>query len=178
VYACAVAIALLLSINLGVRRLGGDVHALSVSRVRERALALGLLALHSLRCRAHDQEQEPTLALRRAAQRHGISPRLALAVARTESSLIHTRISGTGAMGLMQLMPDTAAELGVEDPFDTVQSADGGVRYLAQLLALYAGDTRRALAAYNAGLGRVPARGQLRLPQETRGYVGRVLSGL
>jgi soluble lytic murein transglycosylase-like protein len=169
----------LVSINLSVRRLGGEVSLLAVSRLRERTLALGLLAVHTLRCRAAEPTHvEATEALRQAALRHAISPRLALAVARTESSLVHTRISGTGAMGLMQLMPDTAVELGVDDPFDVAESADGGVRYLAQLLALYGGDTRRALAAYNAGQGRVPLRGQLQLPLETRSYVGRVLSGL
>ena len=172
----ALGLGLLIALNLAVRAAGGDVHALSLGRVRERALALGLLALHGVRCAEGDAA--PEQALREAARRHHVSPRLVLSVARTESSLIHTRISSTGAMGLMQLMPETAAELGVTDPFDPGQSADAGVRYLAQLLALYGGDTRRAVAAYNAGLGRVPVRGQLRLPAETRVYVGRVLAGL
>jgi soluble lytic murein transglycosylase-like protein len=172
----ALCLALLASLNLAVRNAGGDVHALSLGRVRERAVAVGLLALHAVRCSEANAIPEP--ALRAAARRHGVSARLVLAVARTESSLVHTRISSTGAMGLMQLMPDTAFELGVTDPYDVAQSSDAGVRYLAQLLALYGGDTRRAVAAYNAGLGRVPVRGQLRLPAETRVYVGRVLAGL
>lgn len=172
----ALGIALWLGINASVRALGGDVHPLAISRLRERGQALFLLAVHGLRCRAADVDV--ALQLREAARRHGVPSRLVLSVARAESSLIHTRISGTGAMGLMQLMPDTAFELGVIDPYDIAQSADGGARYLAQLLALYAGDTRRAVAAYNVGLGRVPARGQLALPRETRVYVARVLAGL
>lgn len=172
----SVAIALWLGVNASVRALGGDVHLLSLSRLRERGQALVLLALHGLRCRQSDADV--VTLLREAARRHAVPARLVLSVARAESSLIHTRISGTGAMGLMQLMPDTAIELGVSDPFDSAQSADGGARYLAQLLALYAGDTRRAVAAYNVGLGRVPARGQLALPRETRVYVARVLAGL
>ena len=167
---------LVLATNLAVRAQGGDVHPLALTRLRERGRALGLLALHGLRCR--DDATSPERALRAAAQRHGVSARLVLSLARTESSLIHTRISGTGAMGLMQLMPETARELGVDDPFDVAQSADAGVRYLDQLLGVYAGDTRRAVAAYNAGLGRVPLRGRLQLPHETRVYVGRVLAGL
>jgi hypothetical protein len=169
-------VALWLGINAGVRALGGDVHPLSLSRLRERGQALVLLAMHTLRCRA--PLDNVVSLLREAARHHGVPVRLVLSVARAESSLIHTRISGTGAMGLMQLMPDTAFELGVTDPFDAAQSADGGARYLAQLLALYAGDTRRAVAAYNVGLGRVPVRGQLALPRETRVYVARVLAGL
>jgi soluble lytic murein transglycosylase-like protein len=169
-------VALWLGINASVRALGGDVHPLSLSRLRERGQALVLLGVHTVRCRA--PVDDAASSLREAARRHGVPPRLVLSVARAESSLIHTRISGTGAMGLMQLMPDTAFELGVTDPFDVAQSADGGARYLAQLLALYAGDTRRAVAAYNVGLGRVPARGQLALPRETRVYVARVLAGM
>jgi soluble lytic murein transglycosylase-like protein len=161
--------------NLTVRALGGDVHALSLGRVGDRAEALVRLAIHGLGC---SEAQDAQGAVRQAALQHGVSPRLALAVARTESSFIHTRISSTGAMGLMQLMPETARELGVSDPFDVRDNAQGGVRYLAQLLALYRGDARKAVAAYNAGMGRVSVRGASSVPAETRTYVGRVFSGL
>jgi soluble lytic murein transglycosylase-like protein len=79
-------------------------------------------------------------------------------------------------MGLMQLMPNTAQELGVLDPFDVRENADAGVRYLKQLMTTYRGDLRRAVAAYNAGAGRVPLRGPLLLPAETRTYVSRVVA--
>lgn len=170
------AIGLLLSLNLAVRATGGELHLLSPRRVPERASALVQLLVHRLVCA--DGALSPEGAVRAAAERHGVSVRLALAVARTESGFVHTRISGTGAMGLMQLMPATANELGVRDPFDVRDNADGGVRYLRQLLALYRGDARRAVAAYNVGMGRVPVSGPHALPLETRTYVGRVFSAL
>jgi soluble lytic murein transglycosylase-like protein len=166
----------LLAINFGVRECGGSVHLLSVSRVRERARALSLYALHGLTCSCHDHEV--TIALRAAAARHGVPYRLALSVARTESSLQHMVVSGTGAMGVMQLMPDTARELGVSDPFSVEQNVDGGVRYLKTLLTAYHGNVRRALAAYNAGPGRIPRRGPLTMPDQTRTYVARILAGM
>ncbi len=99
-----------------------------------------------------------------------------MAIARTESGLHDHRISRAGAMGLMQLMPDTASRLGVQDPFDTKENVDGAARYLRSLWRQYGGDKKRVVAAYNAGPGRVPKRGQLRgLPLETRHYVKRVL---
>jgi soluble lytic murein transglycosylase-like protein len=119
-----------------------------------------------------------TAALRAAANRHGVPYRLALSLARTESALVHRRISGTGAMGVMQLMPDTARELGVADPFAVGENVDAGVRYLKQLLAIYRGNVRRALAAYNAGPGRIARRGPLTMPSETRTYVARILARL
>jgi soluble lytic murein transglycosylase-like protein len=149
------------------------VHPLSLSRLGDRADALKHYALHRVLCRCDDDVQP---VLRDAALRHGVPYRLVLSVARTESSLIHTRVSGTGAMGLMQLMPETARGLGVSDPFSVEQNVDGGVRYLKQLLTSYRGNVRRALAAYNAGPGRIARRGALHMPAETRAYVSRVLS--
>jgi soluble lytic murein transglycosylase-like protein len=166
----------LVSLNLAVRALGGDVHPLSLRRVPERALALTFLLTHRLHCQ--DDALSAEQLVQTAAERYGVPVRLALAVASTESGFVHTRISGTGAMGLMQLMPATALELGVRDPFDARENAEAGVRYLAQLMVMYRGDLRRAVAAYNAGMGRVPLRGPSSLPRETRVYVGRVLTSL
>lgn len=162
-----------LAVNGATRMAGGNVGLLSLSRVSERARALGMYGLHRLTCRC---PEDATVALRTAALRHGVSYRLALSVARTESSLRHTVVSGTGAMGLMQLMPDTARELGVTDPFSVEQNADGGVRYLKQLLRAYHGNVRRALAAYNAGPARIPRKGPMNMPPETNTYVARILS--
>lgn len=176
---CAVLLcaAVVAGINSGVRAWGGgDVRWWSLSRLGEKTRALALLGVHGVSC--DDAERDPRQVLREAALRHGVSVRLALSVARTESSLVHTRISSTGAMGLMQLMPDTARELGVDDPFDVRESADAGVRYLKQLLALYRGNARKAVAAYNAGMSRVPVKGRAQLPPETRRYVNRVFAGL
>jgi soluble lytic murein transglycosylase-like protein len=167
----------LLAANLTVRALGGEVHPLAIGRFRERVQALGFLGVHL--AGEADLEHDVEAALREAAQRHGLPARLVLAVADVESSLVHTRISGTGAMGLMQLMPGTAKELGVRDPFDVRENADGGARYLKSLLATFRGNTQRAIAAYNAGPTRVSAaRSIAQLPTETREYVGRVLSRL
>jgi Transglycosylase SLT domain len=172
-----VCVSVVAGINSAARAWGGaDVHWYTLGRLGERSTALALLGLHGVSC--EDAERDPREALREAALRHGVSVRLALSVARTESSLIHTRISSTGAMGLMQLMPETARELGVDDPFDVRESADAGVRYLKQLLALYRGNARKAVAAYNAGMSRVPVKGRAQLPPETRSYVSRVFAGL
>jgi soluble lytic murein transglycosylase-like protein len=164
----------ILAINLGVRWNGGSVNPLAVSRLGDRARALGLLAVHRLSCPFHGDDV--TEALREASARHGVPYRLALSVARTESSLQHRVISSTGAMGVMQLMPDTARELGVSDPFSIEQNVDGGVRYLQILLTSYRGNVRRALAAYNAGPARIAKRGKLSMPDETKTYVSRILS--
>jgi soluble lytic murein transglycosylase-like protein len=164
------------SVNSAVRVLGGgDPHWLSPLHLPDKASALASLGWHAF---GHDLACEPdaaALLIADAAQRNGVPEHFALAVARTESSLRAHAISRTGAMGLMQLMPATAAWLGVRDAFDPAQNTDGGTRYLAQLLRRYGGDRLRALAAYNLGPGRVPSRGALALPAETRAYVRRIL---
>ena len=79
-------------------------------------------------------------------------------------------------MGLMQLMPSTARELKVKNPFDPEQNVDAGVRHLKHLLESYGGDVRLTLAAYNAGLNKVAKHGGIPPYNETRTYVSRVLS--
>jgi soluble lytic murein transglycosylase-like protein len=110
-----------------------------------------------------------------AANRHGIDPELVLAVVSVESAFRPEAVSPKGAQGLMQLMPRTAASLGVEDAFDPEQNLDGGTRHLGGLLALYGGDVERALAAYNAGEGAVARHGGIPPFRETREYVRKVL---
>ena len=111
--------------------------------------------------------------LNAAAQRHGVDPRLLAAVARAESGYDPSARSPAGAQGLMQIMPATAAELGV-DPFDPAQAADGAARYLAQQLSSF-GSTELALAAYNAGPGNVRRYGGIPPFTETQTYVQRVI---
>jgi hypothetical protein len=111
-----------------------------------------------------------------AARRHGLDPALVMAVAQVESGLQPAAVSPKGAQGLMQLMPATAASLGVSDPFDPAQNLDGGARHLGSLLQRYDGDLKRALAAYNAGEGAVARHGGIPPYPETRGYVKSVLS--
>lgn len=111
----------------------------------------------------------------RAADRYALDPILVHAVAQAESGLDPAAVSPKGAMGLMQLMPATARDLGVTDPFDPIQSIDGGCRYLRAMLDRFDGDLRLALAAYNAGPNTVSATGRVPDFPETRSYVERVL---
>lgn len=110
-----------------------------------------------------------------AAQNNGVPAGLALAVATAESSMNPNAVSSAGAQGLFQLEPATAAQLGVTDPFDPVQSANGGTAYLAQLYAEY-GNWEDALTAYNWGPGNVSKYGADAAPASTQSYVANVLS--
>jgi soluble lytic murein transglycosylase-like protein len=94
-------------------------------------------------------------------------------VIRAESGFDSRALSPAGAQGLMQLMPGTAREMGVADPFDPEQNVMGGTRYLKQMLGRYGGDLEKALAAYNWGPGNLD-RGDGRLPGETRRYIARI----
>jgi len=113
--------------------------------------------------------------LREAAARHGLDPRLVRAVVSVESAFRTDAVSPKGAQGLMQLMPKTAASLGVTDAFDPQQNLEGGSRHLAALVADYKGDLDRALAAYNAGQGAVARHGGIPPYRETQDYVAKVL---
>lgn len=111
-----------------------------------------------------------------AADRHGVSVHLIKAVMHVESAFNAAAISRKGAMGLMQLMPETARLMGVKRPFDPTENINGGVRFLASLLARYSADKTRALAAYNAGPGAVDRYDGVPPYAETRSYVRDVLA--
>lgn len=117
---------------------------------------------------------EMTDIAERAAERYGVSPALVKAVIKAESNFNPSVVSHAGAQGLMQLMPGTAQDLGVSDPFDAEQNVMGGTRYLKQLLSKYDGDLDKTLAAYNWGMGNVDRKGIDVLPEETRNYLSRV----
>ena len=109
-----------------------------------------------------------------AATRYGVDPALVKAVVLAESGMNPDAVSRSGAQGLMQLMPPTAGDLGVTDAFDPAQCIDGGTRYLAQMLRIFRGDRRLALAGYNAGPNRVKKTMTVPNIPETQTYVKRV----
>jgi soluble lytic murein transglycosylase-like protein len=108
-----------------------------------------------------------------AATEHGVDPLLIKAIIKAESNFNPTAVSPKGAQGLMQLMPATAKDLQVADPFDPLENITGGTRYLRSLLDSYDGDVVLSLAAYNAGPGKV--KGVVPNIRETKFYVSRVI---
>lgn len=113
--------------------------------------------------------------IKRAAQRHELDPALLSAVVQRESNFDARAVSKAGAQGLMQLMPDTAKELGVRDAFDPEQNIEGGATYLRGLIDRYHGRLDLALAAYNAGSGAVDQYGGVPPYAETKAYVQGIL---
>lgn len=116
-------------------------------------------------------------AMDRTAARYALSPALLDALVWQESRWNHAAVSPKGARGLTQLMPATATAMGV-DPDDPLQNLEGGARYLRIQLDRFGGDVERALAAYNAGPGRVVRAGGIPAIAETRAYVSAILGRL
>ncbi len=114
--------------------------------------------------------------IRKAARESGLPPELLRAMVQVESGGNPRATSPKGAMGLMQLMPGTARLMGVKDPYDPEQSLSGGAAYMARMMKKYGNQEELALAAYNAGPGRVDACGGIPPFPETQNYVARVLS--
>ena len=113
--------------------------------------------------------------IRAAAERHKLAPELVESVIRVESNFKAGAVSPKGARGLMQLMPATAAMLGVRNVFDVRQNLEGGVRHLRHLVDRYPGNLALALAAYNAGVEAVARYGGIPPYAETQAYVARIL---
>ncbi|NOK39463.1 lytic transglycosylase domain-containing protein [Corallococcus exercitus] len=160
-------------LNVGVAWLGGtQVSPLSFSFLQTKARALGAYVAHRPACVLDDHPPlEPLIA--DAERRHGIPPGLLRALIQVESETRVHRISPAGAMGPGQLMPDTAAQMRVDDPFDPAPSVDASGRYLAEQLRRFR-DVRLAVAAYNAGPGSV--NGHVPHNGETEFYVAKVLA--
>lgn len=110
--------------------------------------------------------------------RYGIDPLLVKAVIKAESDFDSLATSHKGAMGLMQLMPETAGDMGVDDAYDPVQNIDGGVKYLKKLIGIYKTNLSLVLASYNAGEKAVQKYNGIPPYKETQDYVKRVLNYL
>jgi soluble lytic murein transglycosylase-like protein len=113
-------------------------------------------------------------AIEQAAAKHNVDANLVRSVIKVESNFNPNAVSRKGAMGLMQLMPSTARQLNVTNPFDPEQNVDAGVRHLKKLLENYGGDVKLTLAAYNAGAGAVARSAGIPRYSETRNYVRRI----
>jgi hypothetical protein len=120
-----------------------------------------------------DRARQYEPMIRQASETYGVDAGLIRAVIRAESNFRNESTSPKGAMGLMQIMPATAKDLGIRDAYDAHENIMGGTRYLKGLLERYRGDVPTALAAYNWGMGNVERRPE-NLPRETRVYINRI----
>jgi soluble lytic murein transglycosylase-like protein len=123
--------------------------------------------------KSSDRASQYEPIIRQASETYGVDAGLIRAVIRAESNFRNESTSPKGAMGLMQIMPATAKDLGIRDAYDAQENIMGGTRYLKGLLDRYRGDVPTALAAYNWGMGNVERRPE-KLPQETRVYINRI----
>lgn len=120
-------------------------------------------------------------AIQLASQKYGVDDAFIKAMVKQESGFHSNAVSPAGAVGLMQLMPKTAASLGVKNPFDVLENIDGGTKYIKKLMDSFGGNKELALSAYNGGISRMNKRGVNtvdkinNMPSETQNYVAKVM---
>lgn len=158
-----------------VMRSGGEVEcdARLIAAVRPDEVPYPTPAAGAPDARAGDLDRPYAAVIAAAAERHGLDARLLAAVIEVESNFVRRARSPKGAMGLMQLMPATARQYALENPFDPSSNVDAGARHLKSLLERFSLEV--ALAAYNAGEGAVARYGGVPPYPETREYIRRVL---
>jgi soluble lytic murein transglycosylase-like protein len=140
-----------------------------------RTVSRGYLSRSAYRTAFRTAPQTLNRYIQLAAMNHQVDPLLIKAVIKAESNFDPNALSPKGAQGLMQLMPGTARDLAVRDPFDPLQNINGGTKYLRYLLDNFDGNVELSLAAYNAGPGNVAPTGTVPNFPETRNYVAKVL---
>ena len=150
--------------------------AYAADRVQQNTAAAAPSAAQKITAAEQGTLANPELArmIHTAAQKYGVDPKLVSAVAEVESGGHQDAVSSTGAVGVMQLMPETAAGLGV-DPYRMESNVEGGAKYLREMLDTFDGDVKKAVAAYNAGPNAVKAYSGVPPYAETQNYVSNVL---
>jgi len=149
----------------------GDTH---VAATLKQALSQEVAVSDQRRTYSVSLSEELNAMVKYYADYYDVRPELIMAVIKAESNFVASAVSSKGAMGLMQLMPRTAEAMNITDPFDPQQNIGGGTQYLSKLLKMFNGDERLAVAAYNAGPGRVKQYGGIPPFRETKDYVARV----
>lgn len=144
------------------RRMAADQKSIGVNRAVQSAFT-------------SDAPRNISKLILQSAQKYGVDPKLVDAVARTESNYRPDAVSEAGAVGVMQLMPETAASLGVRNMYDPRENIEGGTKYIKQLLTSFDGDVSKAVAAYNAGPQAVKNYEGVPPYRETKDYVRKVL---